>query len=150
MSPRPDFTQKFPRTVRVVRWAYFVVFTVIALVLIPMAMVDLFHPSSDGAKGTVVITHCDADLKFRPCFGNFVSDDGTVRLTDVQIGGEDNSQPGLRFTAFGDASQKSIIVPSSGEHVTDIALTLALVVAWLVQFYFLIYRPRKRHRAAVA
>jgi hypothetical protein len=150
MSPRPDFTQKFPRTVRVVRWVWFVVYTIIAIAFVAVLMTDLFDPSSGGVKGTAVITHCDADLKFRPCFGNFASDDGTVRLTNVQVGGEDNSQPGLRFTAFGSASDKSVIVPSGGEHATDIAVSVGLILAWLVQFYFLVYRPRKRHRAAVA
>jgi hypothetical protein len=152
MSSRPDFwTRKFPRTVRVVRWVWFVVFTIIALVLIPSSMADLFHPSGDGAKGTAVITRCDASLKFRPCYGNFISDDGTVRLTNQQIGGEDNSQPGRRFTAYGDASNKSIIVPSTSERAGDIALSVGLLLAWLVLFYFVVYRAiRRRRRAAVA
>jgi hypothetical protein len=152
MSSRPNFiVRTFPRTVRVVRWVWFAVYTVIAFPLIVVLMISLFNPAGDGAKGTAVITSCNSDLKYRQCFGSFVSDDGTVRLTNVQVAGEGGGRPGQRFTGYGDASDRSVTIPSASAKFTDIGASLALFVAWLVLFYLVVYGPsRRRRRVAVA
>jgi hypothetical protein len=152
VSSRPNFfVRTFPRTVRVVRRVWFIVYTIIAIPLIVVLMISLFNPASGGAKGTAVITNCNSDLKYRQCLGNFVSDDGTVRLTNVQVAGESGGQPGRRFTGYGDASDRSITIPSAGAKFTDIGASLALFVAWLALFYLVVYGPiRRRRRVAVA
>ena len=150
MSVRQNyFARRFPRTIFTLLWIWFVIITICTAVFATFAIRELVDPGGDGHVGIATITTCnDSHGNYRACYGNFASRDGRVRLSNVSIAGESAAQVGSRFTAYGEPHSNTVTVASSGgERFTDIYVTIAFLIAWLVLFRLCVYKPARRRRA---
>ncbi len=148
---RIAFSQRFPRTFSVLSWVLFITVTVFVVVLAVEAIREVVDPNSEGPVGTAIATECGSQHGRLHCYGNFTSNDGQVRLHDVQIWGEDYGHVGQTYTARGNPSTGMVTVNSGEAWLSSLIGMVCFLGAWVVVFIFLIYLPirrrRRQHRA---
>jgi hypothetical protein len=111
-------------------------------VMVVVTILTTADPAAlEGTPGTAVITRCQA----QGCYGSFRSDDGSVTVANTLIQGEKNASPGQRFTAYRDSHNGGVAVAGEGLDAEAVVSGVFLVAA-LVEFWFLVIRPRRSRR----
>lgn len=97
-----------------------------------------------GRWGTAVITHCNSGAG--ECFGDFVSDTGTIRRADVRVWYADEATVGEQVRAFADTEDGDVTHPGASALATNIWGFVLLGLVWLASLAWLLGPMLARRR----
>ncbi|HJP80718.1 MAG TPA: hypothetical protein VJ914_40995 [Pseudonocardiaceae bacterium] len=131
-------------------WAFFVLTIFLLVAVIGFTTWALVTPPR-GIRGTVIVTQCTSVGKTSECDGSFRSDDGSLNLSDVQVGGDGQALLNSSVTGYYRRSLDTVYVHSTFATLM-IGLSLAFVLSMLAfaQLMYRVWLPRRRRALRAA
>lgn len=131
-----------------VKAAAFAIITLFAVFMIVQIVREPLTATGQGGRsGTATVTRCTNNGSHE-CYGDFVSDNGSIHRSGVRIWGDNGARAGTKVRAVADQNDRDVIRPGS-QSLADAVIFLVIVGGvWLAVAWWLFGRSSGRRRTA--
>lgn len=134
-----------------VKAAVFVIVTLFAVFMIVQVAHSpqpLSANGHGGRWGTATVTRCNNYGRPPECYGDFVSDNGSIHRSGARIWGDDGAKAGTQVRAVADQNDRDVVHPGSQNLVNNVIGLIFTGLIWLASAWWLFGRSFRRRRIA--